>query len=373
MESTSKFCLVLLVLLVLYTILTLWSQLQNVLPDVDSVELRIPYWLCGVNFKIRLALCPGSWQVYHIDSVESTSKSPARCTKTPSPIPYWLCGVNFKIHRRPCIVHRVIIPYWLCGVNFKMPGVSAIVPAYYTILTLWSQLQNSLNSCCAKNVIYHIDSVESTSKSEAPLGCAYGCYTILTLWSQLQNNFTRASTSGTPIPYWLCGVNFKIKLHRSCGWDRLYHIDSVESTSKFRRERCELGVRYTILTLWSQLQNSLLPSMRGQCRYTILTLWSQLQNADVPRATIDACIPYWLCGVNFKILVRKVLVHAAYTILTLWSQLQNNSLVFDNTVNIIPYWLCGVNFKIGLFPSVYRRFLYHIDSVESTSKCHESS
>ena len=38
----------------------------------------------------------------------------------------------------------------------------------------------------------------------------------------------------------------------------IYHTDSVESTSKFSFTRFTFSKLYTILTLWSQLQNGFL-------------------------------------------------------------------------------------------------------------------
>ena len=149
----------------------------------------------------------------------------------------------------------VDIPYWLCGVNFKIEARHRSVAAE----------------------LYHTDSVESTSKS--PAGAAGPCrsYTILTLWSQLQNCTTRWSLPAAIIPYWLCGVNFKMRAGTFRGRASIYHTDSVESTSK-----CEEARRV------------------GHLDYTILTLWSQLQNSMRSPHTLRLCIPYWLCGVNFK-------------------------------------------------------------------------
>ena len=171
--------------------------------------------------------------------------------------------------------------------------------------------------------LYHIDSVESTSKLTASFRSKLITYTILTLWSQLQNWGCSALAQQERIPYWLCGVNFKTTMLRApprshipywlCGVNfktrrdpegaggGVYHIDSVESTSK--------------------------PHAAEEARlvlYTILTLWSQLQNRQVVHRQQRQRIPYWLCGVNFKtpeILCRR---EERYTILTLWSQLQNS-------------------------------------------------
>ena len=77
---------------------------------------------------------------------------------------------------------------------------------------------------CGSSVVYHIDSVESTSKFVELIG--------LTAW-------------------------------------RIYHIDSVESTSKWLRAVTD-----------------------GDGGYTILTLWSQLQNEVSEFALVDFCIPY---------------------------------------------------------------------------------
>ena len=57
----------------------------------------------------------------------------------------------------------------------------------YTILTLWSQLQNYLKWLEELEAVYHTDSVESTSKSGTLSTGWHNLYTILTLWSQLQN------------------------------------------------------------------------------------------------------------------------------------------------------------------------------------------
>ena len=170
-------------------------------------------------------------------------------------------------------------------------------------------------------------------------------YTILTLWSQLQNIICDECGKSLNIPYWLCGVNFKMDFW---SWSRSYV--------------------YTILTLWSQLQNS---------------VWSWTSSAVL--------IPYWLCGVNFKIaqewglflaqvyhidsvestskfVLRSSSWRSSYTILTLWSQLQNRACKRFHTLPGIPYWLCGVNFKMKMGYIKKRVRLYHIDSVESTSK-----
>ena len=169
--------------------------------------------------------------VYHIDSVESTSK------------------------------------WW---------GRRAREDCRYTILTLWSQLQNKKASASLACSLYHIDSVESTSKFLSPLirgdkrvyhidsvestsksiglnirSCSN--YTILTLWSQLQNASSRSCMNAGTIPYWLCGVNFKIHQAHACDGLRLYHIE--------------------------------------------------LQNSSVSLVSVGVFIPYWLCGVNFKIII----------------------------------------------------------------------
>ncbi len=149
----------------------------------------IPYWLCGVNFKIFSLQRRVAWNVYHIDSVESTSKWPRRNTSgTPQ--------------------------------------------------------------------VYHIDSVESTSKFIAVALQIGIIYTILTLWSQLQNGMRRGARGHGLIPYWLCGVNFKIDALAVPSAIVVYHIDSVESTSKFPELSAADKSHYTILTLWSQLQNA---------------------------------------------------------------------------------------------------------------------
>ena len=58
----------------------------------------------------------------------------------------------------------------------------------YTILTLWSQLQNGVGEEGWAVLLYHTDSVESTSKWWGPVWSYLSNYTILTLWSQLQND-----------------------------------------------------------------------------------------------------------------------------------------------------------------------------------------
>ena len=82
-------------------------------------------------------------------------------------------------------------------------------------------------------LLYHTDSVESTSKCRIWL-CTHAClYTILTLWSQLQNDSNGNVVIGN-----------------------IYHTDSVESTSKSLSKANAAATSYTILTLWSQLQNA---------------------------------------------------------------------------------------------------------------------
>ena len=49
--------------------------------------------------------------------------------------------------------------------------------------------------------VYHIDSVESTSKRFAGNDEARKAYTILTLWSQLQNTCPDVPPAGRSIPY----------------------------------------------------------------------------------------------------------------------------------------------------------------------------
>ena len=216
----------------MYTILTLWSQLQN--KRVHALPL----------------IC-----IYHTDSVESTSK---------------FFFVSHRFARR-----YTILTLWS-----QLQNVCAWEPTliYYTILTLWSQLQNRGQAAQGAAGVYHTDSVESTSKSPSEMGTRSSCYTILTLWSQLQNaacctrwrllgytiltlwsqlqnELQKLDEQFVHIPYWLCGVNFKMEQHSLAQNIALYHTDSVESTSKWRTIR------------------------RGVCRG----------------------IPYWLCGVNFKI------------------------------------------------------------------------
>ena len=194
-----------------YTILTLWSQLQNKKKTGLCVTANIPYWLCGVNFKIDGRDRGPAQDLYHTDSVESTSKSSSGSTLLSSSIPYWLCGVNFKMNtlaqvsndflyhtdsvestsklRRRLRGRMGCIPYWLCGVNFKMRYAERY----------------------DRKSIYHTDSVESTSKCERGEDSPPRVYTILTLWSQLQNVLLRPHASAFLIPYWLCGVNFKMR------------------------------------------------------------------------------------------------------------------------------------------------------------------
>ena len=283
----------------------------------------IPYWLCGVNFKINTFPQTPASTIYHTDSVESTSKCNGRSRCCTNGIPYWLCGVNFKI--KQC-------KQWI------------------------------------SKFLYHTDSVESTSKWCCHVVRLRGIYTILTLWSQLQNNGFSFAASTCSIPYWLCGVNFKMTRWCGRGSVRLYHTDSVESTSKYTPWMIVPANEYTILTLWSQLQNGSPPLLRHNHlyhtdsvestskwwqfvslltqRYTILTLWSQLQNWWRMRRQRSGCIPYWLCGVNFKMYAPPR----------------------SNAPSYIPYWLCGVNFKILRPSSPPPSPLYHTDSVESTSK-----
>ena len=345
-ESTSKFSRSCIHSPHLYTILTLWSQLQNGSMTTGTVVKAIPYWLCGVNFKIGQTMLRGISVVYHTDSVESTSKC-GRYILAPNRaytiLTLWSQLQNWR--RRVRVLH-VPIPYWLCGVNFKM---------WYGVVMILK-------------TIYHTDSVESTSKFSFTRFTFSKLYTILTLWSQLQNGFLGGCAAAGDIPYWLCGVNFKIWASARSHQTPLYHTDSVESTSK-----CDCGEGL------------------GGAAYTILTLWSQLQNngarADITRKTI----PYWLCGVNFKMRrvrrsMRRWLYHtdsvestsksgrcptsrtSLYTILTLWSQLQNEWCPWNTGYADIPYWLCGVNFKIALPRIIVTKRIYHTDSVESTSK-----
>ncbi len=193
--------------------------------------------------------------------------------------------------------------------------------------------------------IYHIDSVESTSKWGSVLTAIRAVYTILTLWSQLQNECNWLPWRKYDIPYWLCGVNFKIIYISNGITATLYHIDSVESTSK------SVNGSVALLHL-----------------YTILTLWSQLQNTRSAGEREENPIPYWLCGVNFKMRGGS---HCAlppvYHIDSVESPSKSGG---ETKMNFfcIPYWLCGVNFKIPAQARHKSRIIYHIDSVESTSK-----
>ena len=111
------------------------------------------------------------------------------------------------------------------------------------------------------NVIYHTDSVESTSKCFSSM-LAHGLkYTILTLWSQLQNRgaccfpwralyHTDSVESTSKWPPRLAGNPAQV-----------YHTDSVESTSKSLRTLRQRLILYTILTLWSQLQNNAMKTL----------------------------------------------------------------------------------------------------------------
>ena len=302
----------------------------------------IPYWLCGVNFKINTFPQTPASTIYHTDSVESTSKCNGRSRCCTNGIPYWLCGVNFKI--KQC-------KQWI------------------------------------SKFLYHTDSVESTSKWCCHVVRLRGIYTILTLWSQLQNNGFSFAASTCSIPYWLCGVNFKMTRWCGRGSVRLYHTDSVESTSKYTPWMIVPANEYTILTLWSQLQNGSPPLLRHNHlyhtdsvestskwwqfvslltqRYTILTLWSQLQNWWRMSRRIYHTDSVESTSKYFVLRHRR---RHRYTILTLWSQLQNNDASMYDVRCTIPYWLCGVNFKIRSASPHGWACLYHTDSVESTSK-----
>ena len=193
----------------------------------------------------------------------------------------------------------------------------------YTILTLWSQLQNALSIRSLCSNVYHTDSVESTSKLRMTCTMQSLHYTILTLWSQLQNEQESTPIENTIIPYWLCGVNFKMRHLLAIPPKNLYHTDSVESTSKFKLLRT--------------------------------------------RRALD--IPYWLCGVNFKI--RAKFLVEFFSLYHTDSVESTSKCIgrFKLTAICIPYWLCGVNFKIEYPAHLENRTIYHTDSVESTSKC----
>ena len=238
-----------------YTILTLWSQLQNDLGELQGLERSIPYWLCGVNFKIAAVHLHGHQSIYHTDSVESTSKWVAEVEAVRGQYTILTLWSQLQNDAARHDGEREDIPYWLCGVNFKILIGIYDWSEQYTILTLWSQLQNDLAAfkqavlnipywLCGVNFkmelvhraavccIYHTDSVESTSKCRAHWRQSGPEYTILTLWSQLQNLSCPAYKPSWIIPYWLCGVNFKIRWNTVRHGDPLYHTDSVESTSK---------------------------------------------------------------------------------------------------------------------------------------------
>ena len=195
-----------------YTILTLWSQLQNHKYQTHEAPTTIPYWLCGVNFKILEATDLFWRHIYHTDSVESTSKSGGRGMT--GRVRYTILTLWSQLQNFPpiAISVAVVIPYWLCGVNFKMARHLRKLGNVYTILTLWSQLQNYLKWLEELEAVYHTDSVESTSKSGTLSTGWHNLYTILTLWSQLQNRTRNLWGCLHVIPYWLCGVNFKIWL-----------------------------------------------------------------------------------------------------------------------------------------------------------------
>ena len=82
-------------------------------------------------------------------------------------------------------------------------------------------------------VLYHNDSLESTSEQkDTPYKTEYR-YIIMTRWSQLQNCMR------------LTGTIYNI-----------YHNDSLESTSEPILEAAKHVHSYIIMTRWSQLQNA---------------------------------------------------------------------------------------------------------------------
>ena len=104
--------------------------------------------------------------------------------------------------------------------------------------------------------VYHTDSVESTSKLVADEAAAKRLYTILTLWSQLQNDGGILRSHVTLYHTDSVESTSKCMLLLAQMRRRIYHTDSVESTSKYFVLRHRRRHRYTILTLWSQLQNN---------------------------------------------------------------------------------------------------------------------
>ena len=327
----------------------------------------IPYWLCGVNFKMRMGCWRRIIMLYHTDSVESTSKSP-RVVKCHGAF-YTILTLWSQLQNRlimpqaqrqlyhtdsvestsKCVavvaVWAVFIPYWLCGVNFKMRSLTHSISTAYTILTLWSQLQNTSRRQYPALLVYHTDSVESTSKLSRSVYILPDCYTILTLWSQLQNMRLTWYAWCYTIPYWLCGVNFKIPNTSHSRCTHIYHTDSVESTSKSPSEMGTRSSCYTILTLWSQLQN-------------------ELQKLDEQFVHI----PYWLCGVNFKMEQHSLAQNIALYHTDSVESTSKWRTIRRGVCRGIPYWLCGVNFKIPPRTAKASLPLYHTDSVESTSK-----
>ena len=106
-------------------------------------------------------------------------------------------------------------------------------------------------------LLYHTDSVESTSKSMNMNKQEFKNYTILTLWSQLQNSV--CSMRQPSSVYHTDSVESTSKFFfRWVFVHVLYHTDSVESTSKLSSSVQTRREGYTILTLWSQLQNTAL-------------------------------------------------------------------------------------------------------------------
>ena len=187
MESTSKLFFASRFALQAYTILTLWSQLQNKVCNFLEQAGYIPYWLCGVNFKTWVTILRKAKYLYHIDSVESTSKP-------------------------DCVLFAHCFAY--------------------TILTLWSQLQNILRGWVLLLYVYHIDSVESTSKPFCVAISPFPLYTILTLWSQLQNTPHPTHHHGRLYTILTLWSQLQNLLFKALDVDWVYHIDSVESTSK---------------------------------------------------------------------------------------------------------------------------------------------
>ena len=276
----------------------------------------------------------------------------------------WSQLQNKRVHALPliCIYHTDSVES-----TSKFFFVSHRFARRYTILTLWSQLQNEKRTLKTVLYLYHTDSVESTSKCmrlRADLDILYHTDSV----ESTSKSWTSGSRSCWSIPYWLCGVNFKISVGDGYPQQLLYHTDSVESTSKccMLHQMAAAGLYHTDSV--ESTSKWVAEAGWAVCAYTILTLWSQLQNGTAFAGAEHSAIPYWLCGVNFKMEDHSSGSLSRYTILTLWSQLQNTSSHCESVVTLIPYWLCGVNFKINSPPSPHPAHLYHTDSVESTSK-----